>query len=248
MLVHDIEELPYKSPMISLLDDNSSSTYVSEQQSSFTTYDKEMKDGRDPTSAQPHSVSKKKHFEKVSCDLNHVCVSIASTIETPEQWIEFCENTGGLVTILNCIHDVVQEIKGRTVQVDDYFEPLLGPDDIDGFHTACSACRVLRDLCAKDTLWASAITDEIIQLNQNGTFISDLLFLLHHTDEAERISSKKAWRMRRVMKENGFYARNLKTGKQRRGKKNNNNNSNNRSGRFIFVSQYHCNTSLLINY
>jgi hypothetical protein len=163
-----------------------------------------------------------KYFEKVSIDLNHLSVSTASTIETPEQWKEFCQNTGGLETILNCIHDTVGEIKGRSAAVSavDHFEPLLCPDDMDGFLTACCACRVLRDLCAKDTLWASAITDEIIQLNQKkkGAIISDLVFLLCHTNEVERLYSRKAWRMRRSMKRNGFYTSNLKSRKQRRGK------------------------------
>jgi hypothetical protein len=217
-LMNDIEEVPYEPSMISDYDDDTSHTCISSQE-----YQSIKKKQKERTNEQAHVVPYKRlneYFEKVSMDLNHLSVSIASTIESPEQWIEFCQNTGGLETILNCIHDTVEEIKGRSIPI-NHFEPLLCPDDMNGFRTACCACRVLRDLCAKDTMWASAITDEILELNQkngNATIFSDLVFLLRHTNEAERIYSQRAWRMRRIMKRNGFYTSNLKSRKERRGK------------------------------
>lgn len=219
-LLSDIEKISYKSPdIIHEMDDSTYHSFPSSIEYNVNedniNNNKEVKNN-EPTNAPYNRVSQ--HFQKVSPDLNHLSVSIASTIETPEQWREFCQNTGGLETILSCIHDTVEEIKGRSVVPMNDFEPLLYPDDVDGFRTACCACRVLRDLCAKDTLWASAITDEIIQLNKrNGTtVVSDLVFLLRHTNEAERIYSKKAWRIRRLMKKHGYYTSNLKSRKERR--------------------------------
>lgn len=208
-LFQNIEELPCKSPMIYNMNGTSSSLASMPENFKHSKSSTISSDQQNVPSSSPHE-----HFEKVSYDLSHLSISIASAIESPEQWTEFCDNTGGLENILKGIHAVVDEIQGRSI--DATFEPLLCPDEIGGFHTACCACRVLRDLCAKDTLWASAITDEILRWNRDGTIISDLVFLLRHTDEAERIYSKKAWRMRRMMKKNRFYAPHLKTRKQRR--------------------------------
>ncbi len=157
------------------------------------------------------------HLARLSGDRNELAVSIASTIETPEQWVEFCENVGGLEPILQCIHNVAEEIKqGRANE--EEIDDMLSLKSVDKFSTACAACKVLRDLCAKDQYWASAITDDILTLNKSGTIISDLVLLLKHANEAERLYSKKAWRQRSRLRKQGVYSTVArKTRKQRRG-------------------------------
>jgi hypothetical protein len=175
------------------------------------------------TQARDEKMTESRHFEnlleveKVSDDQAELALSIASTIETPEQWIEFCENVGGLKPILQFIHSVAEEIKsGRPNEKDGIH--LLKPEDLDRFSTACSSCKTLRDLCAKDQYWASAITDEILALNESGTIVSDLVLLLKNANEAERISSRKAWRRRRRLRKKSIYSAVRKTRTQRRGK------------------------------
>ena len=168
-----------------------------------------------------------RRMEKVSTDQAQLAVSIASTIETPQQWVEFCENVGGLKPILQCIHNVAEEINvGRATATDDEYmntvrgdsDPLSTPGDVNRFSVACSACKVLRDLLSKDQYWASAITDDILKLNQDGTIIADLVLLMSHANEAERLNTKKVWRKRRKLRRQGNSSTMMKTRKQRRGK------------------------------
>ena len=164
------------------------------------------------------TLARTQHNERISRDLSYMALSVASTIETAEQWKEFCQDVGGLKPILQCIHNVAEEIKhGRATEVES--DHLLSNIEENRFSTACSACRILRDLCGKDSNWASAITDDIIRLNKDGTIIADLVMLLRHANEAERIYSREVWRKRRKLRALGILSINLKTRKQRRGKK-----------------------------
>jgi hypothetical protein len=212
-----IEILPHKSPMIFDIDAMTSApddlpAAKNRKQSKLS---RKTLMGNDLRTDTVSHLEDPQHIARVSGDQTQLAVSIASTIETPEQWVEFCEDVGGLKPILQCIHNVAEEIKqGHATEIES--DDLLPLHNVDRFSTACSACKVLRDLCAKDQYWASAITYDILT---SGTIVSDLVLLLKHANEAERIYSKKAWRQSCRFRTQGIYSTVRKTGKQRRGKK-----------------------------
>lgn len=153
-----------------------------------------------------HPKQKDTHSARVSTDLGLLAVETALTIDTTEQWLEFSGNTGGLQPIVQCIHDIAEEIRGNSGQ--DSSCDVLSSDNMNKFHAACSACKSLRDLCSKDKNWSAAITEELLVLNKDCTFISDLVLFLSHANEAERFSNRQS------LRKGGVHP---KTRKQRRG-------------------------------
>ena len=191
-----IEILPHKSPMIFDIDAMTSApddlpAAKNRKQSKLS---RKTLMGNDLRTDTVSHLEDPQHIARVSGDQTQLAVSIASTIETPEHGGEVCE--------------------GHATEIES--DDLLPLHNVDRFSTACSACKVLRDLCAKDQYWASAITYDILT---SGTIVSDLVLLLKHANEAERIYSKKAWRQSCRFRTQGIYSTVRKTGKQRRGKK-----------------------------
>ncbi len=200
---HDIEILPHASPMHLDLGDGED-TIMYEQT-------------LDATKNDSNSIRQRHGYQHQQFD--QMALSIASNIETPKQWIEFCENEGGLEPIHRIIHGVAEEIRqGYAIDIESDNEVLYNLERRENaFQSACTACRVLRDLCSKDENWASAITDDILTLNCHDGIISDLVTLLRHANESEMFHSRKVMRKRRELRAMGIKIKNIKTRRERRG-------------------------------
>jgi len=129
------------------------------------------------------------YFERISRDMRHLAVSIASSIETVDQWRTFCQQgNGGLMPLLECIREGARYINlqknqqqqssgstSRNTKQDSYFSSSssyqLGGSAAfleqheESFMAACSACRALRDLCAVSPELSAVITDGILRAN-----------------------------------------------------------------------------------
>ena len=89
------------------------------------------------------------HTDRIERDIRMLAVSIASTVDTAEQWRTFCNDGGGILPLLKCIREAAKEIEeGSIVDPDDEnYETMLAMTE-ETLATACSACKTLRDLCA----------------------------------------------------------------------------------------------------
>ena len=160
------------------------------------------------------------HLERMDVDIRHLCLSVAGNIDNQEQWKEFFDNSQGqgLKSILQCVKNVANEIR---MGIDVY-------DDIDNanmldretrrenaFVAACSAVKVLRDLCSIDQNWAAFITDEILVLESkianneskvagSSSFLEDISIMLQYANEADMVYSKNLFRFRRELKARGI--------------------------------------------
>lgn len=112
------------------------------------------------------------YFERISRDMRHLAVSIASSIEDVDQWRTFCqEGNGGLMPLLECIREGARFINLQK----QFLAQKRGPSNMEGgifleqheetFMAACSACRALRDLCAVSPELSAVITDGILRAN-----------------------------------------------------------------------------------
>ena len=111
------------------------------------------------------------YFDRISRDMRHLAVSIASSIEDVDQWRTFCqEGNGGLMPLLECIREGARYIalqkqflakkKAFSAEGGMFLE-----QQEETFMAACSACRALRDLCAISPELSAVITDGILRAN-----------------------------------------------------------------------------------
>ncbi len=222
---HDIEFLPHTSPMhLDLGDMENTMMYEqvldnTKKNEAHSIRQEHHKHHRHHHHPPPNRTSNDNTILAARPQFDQMALSIASNIETPEQWIEFCENEGGLEPIHRLIHIVAEEIRqGNAIDIESDYEVLYNLERRENaFQSACTACRVLRDLCSKDENWASAITDDILTLNCDDGIILDLVTLLRHANESEMFHSRKVMRKRRELRAMGIKIKNIKTRRERRG-------------------------------
>lgn len=198
-LLNDIEILPAMSPMLLCLGTKEKNKHYDVVHSNIS--------------------KQKQHFRKKwnipEQQFTQMALSIASNIETPEQWVEFCNNEGGLRKICGAIHTSAEEINQNP---SDFADLNVVESRERTFQNACSACRILRDLCSRDQNWSSVITDELIVMNNSDGIISDLLTVLRYSSDAEIFYTRKVLWKRQKLRKAGVRIKNIKSRKERRGK------------------------------
>lgn len=181
-----------------------------------------------PKHEMPQSsyITGEKYNSRISKDLSHLSLSIAQTIETPQQWTEFVQNGGGLAPIIQCIRDAVDEIKkGQAPDVEGVELYAYDQRMENSFQAACNACKVLRDLCSRDANWAAVITDELLHFHHqrihdsetNQGVLDDLVSLLQYTNEGGLWYTRNIWKKRRELRANGIRIKSGYTRQRRKG-------------------------------
>lgn len=151
-------------------------------------------------------LSDPQHLGRIDLDMRRLATSIASTIETEEQWKTFCEDGGGVLPLLECIRDGAREIRQGLVMDDLYDESVVGVviEKPNAFEHACRASKALRDLCAISKSMSAIITDGILRTNafwsktqsvkkgfiskeENSGLIVDLVSLLRYASDADKL-------------------------------------------------------------
>jgi len=141
--------------------------------------------------------------ERISRDIRHLAVRIASTIESPEQLTQFCQENGGFKPLFECIHEGALLFNGNSYDLADYTrvpsKEILTKEKLEKeeiFSAASSACKALRDLSNLSQDVASVLTDSALQMNitkeNKGeiTLIDDLVSLLRYVNKYEKASQR----------------------------------------------------------
>jgi hypothetical protein len=147
--------------------------------------------------------------------MQHLAVSIASNVDSTDKWRLFCDDGGGLSPLLECIREGANSVaEGRQTEVDADGNVLVDdlmqipPQEEESFLAACTACRALRDICALSPSISAVITEGILRAdaasamkvpNSNpeakaclsGGYISNLVTLLRHANEAEVLQTRR---------------------------------------------------------
>lgn len=151
-------------------------------------------------------LSNPQHISRIELDMRLLSVSIASSIETIEEWTEFCKDGGGILPLLECIRDGAKEIRQGPISIrgDRYDEnviSLVEQREV-AFEAACKATKALRDLCVISKPFSAVVTDSILRVDsvwaqkksKNGKdeslrngIISDLSILLKHSADADKL-------------------------------------------------------------
>ena len=153
------------------------------------------------------------HHDRIRRDIRHLAVRIASTIESPEQWTEFCNENGGFEPLFECIQESAFSMNFNSYDLADYtrsttdftktnnkqhyFESYMkqnkGIMEKEEIYTAsCTACKALRDLCALSPDVAAVVTDNFIKFDQQmelkneRTLFCDLVILLKYNSDYEK--------------------------------------------------------------
>mmetsp|Transcript_22869 Transcript_22869/g.34880 ORF Transcript_22869/g.34880 Transcript_22869/m.34880 type:complete len:765 (+) Transcript_22869:108-2402(+) len=177
----------------------------------------------------------KRHIARIDIDMGRLAVSVASTIETEEEWKIFTDDGGGALPIFECIRVGAREVRQGAIDniSDESMLSLVEQQDA-AFEAASSACKVLRDLCAiskplsavitdnilrADTVWAEPIKSENFlksdEIKLSNGLISDLVILLRYSIEGDRLYSLDQYTKGSKI----FRGRGLKILRQRRQKK-----------------------------
>jgi hypothetical protein len=186
---------------------------------------------RQHPSLRPLPLSPSTYLQRMNRDIERLSVSIASGVDSAEKWKEFCTNGGGVSSLLQCIHSAADELELEYAQgVDSY--SVDGPMERreEAFSMVGSTCKVLRNLCARDSNWAAMVTDDILKADQtclskskenveHQRIITDLVRILKYANEADLFYSRKGSRKaRRKMRDTGYSIKQFGTRRQRRGK------------------------------
>ncbi|KAL3938834.1 MAG: hypothetical protein SGBAC_006335 [Bacillariaceae sp.] len=140
-------------------------------------------------------LSKPEHYQdRIGRDLRQVAVSIATSVNSVEEWVNVCQEMqpyGGLAPLIDCIVEGASMVrlkhkKNRRL-VDD---PLVEQEE--AFAAASTACRALRDLCALNSDLASVITDGLLRANaglihregSSSSLLQDLVTLLQYAHDS----------------------------------------------------------------
>lgn len=146
------------------------------------------------------------HIDRIERDMRMLAISIASTVDTAEQWRIFCNDGGGVLPILKCIREAAREIEQGDFTYDpndDNYETMLALTE-ETLSAACSACKTLRDLCAINKAFSSVLTDAILKADaawsvsvpnkdkngrecSSGGLISDFVTILRHANDADKL-------------------------------------------------------------
>jgi hypothetical protein len=232
-IMDGVEILPNSAPMLDILsmkktedtEGISSSLNTEATKDLLKTYNHLRTEQDMHTSSS--NLAGQKYNARISKDLCHLSLSIAQSIETPQEWVEFVQNGGGLAPIIQCIHDVVNDIKkGQAPDIEGVELYTYDQRKENSFQAACNACRVLRDLCSKNANWAAVITDELLHFHHKGKgeskttqgVLDDLVSLLKHTNEGGLWYTRKIWKKRRELRANGIRIKSGYTRQRRKGK------------------------------
>uniref|UniRef100_A0A7S4AE78 PNPLA domain-containing protein n=1 Tax=Pseudo-nitzschia australis TaxID=44445 RepID=A0A7S4AE78_9STRA len=145
-------------------------------------------------------LSRAEHYEgRIGRDMRHLSVSIASCIDSVEEWQLFCQQTtGGLEPLIECIREGAKSIRegsasSKSTSDHQYLTSSTYSSGFsnkeENFQAASGACRAIRDLCALSLDLASVITDGLLRANaaykEKGeyTLMDDLCTILRHDDE-----------------------------------------------------------------
>jgi hypothetical protein len=160
------------------------------------------------------SLSRAEHYNgRIGRDMRHLAVSIASCIDSVEEWQLFCQqSTGGLEPLIECIREGAESIRegsspSSTQQQQQPFSDDTAIDSSssssaynykkgltrteENFQVASSACRALRDLSGLSQDLAAVITDGVLRANasymSNGdeqySLMDDMCTILRQSDE-----------------------------------------------------------------
>jgi hypothetical protein len=152
--------------------------------------------------------------DRISRDLRHLAVSIASSVEDVSQWRLFCQEKGGIIPLLECVREGARALQEQE-QLQKDSSPAASSSawatDEESFLVACSACRAIRDICAISPEVAVVITDCILRANtawltEGHSLMSDFVTLLQHGedfDEEERSSRRRWYSLRRKANNDG---------------------------------------------
>ena len=155
-------------------------------------------------------LSEPEHIARIEMDMKRLSVSIASGVESLDQWKAFCEDGGGVMPLLECIRDGAREARDGPISIreDAHDESVIGlvEEREAAFEVACKACKTLRDLCVISKPFSAVITDSILRADSfwatrtthndsegqklSGGVISDLATLLKHSADADKLYSR----------------------------------------------------------
>lgn len=153
--------------------------------------------------------------DRISRDMRHLAVSIASSVEDVSQWRLFCQEKGGILPLLESIKSGASALREQEKLQRD---PSLPPSsaaawatDEESFLVASSACRAIRDICAISPEVAVVITDCILRVNaawlkEGHSLMADFVTLLQHGqdfEEEERSARRRWYSLRRRSNQNG---------------------------------------------
>ena len=144
------------------------------------------------TAVSDMPLSRSEHYsDRIDRDKRLLAIGITESVDEPWQWRRFCEEKGGIKSLLKTIQNganfVQHEQQGAEflLLMEEYEETFLA---------ACNACRALRDLCSISDDVRAVITDEILRGNAasgNNALINDFASLLRHADEAEVLYNRR---------------------------------------------------------
>eukprot|EP00529_Nitzschia_sp_RCC80_P003796 CAMPEP_0113439596 /NCGR_PEP_ID=MMETSP0014_2-20120614/120_1 /TAXON_ID=2857 /ORGANISM="Nitzschia sp." /LENGTH=1044 /DNA_ID=CAMNT_0000330357 /DNA_START=121 /DNA_END=3255 /DNA_ORIENTATION=- /assembly_acc=CAM_ASM_000159 len=149
-------------------------------------------------------LSRKEHYEdRIGRDLRLLAVSIASSVDSVDEWRVYCQqSTGGIMPLVECIRVGARSIRqGGELKQQPGFDD-LGSGPISGrkeecFLAAVSTCRALRDLCALSLELGAVITDDLLRANiasrskGDPSLMDDLCTLLCYADDLGDITPKR---------------------------------------------------------
>ena len=201
------------------------------------------------TRPPPLPLSSDATLDEINRKIQRLSVSIASGADSAEKWNDFCSNTGGVSSLLHCIRCASRELEecsrlgggqgmqegARTSPTRKHFRDREGVGRMEkqqeAFAKVSATCKVLRNVCSRDSNWAAMITDDILRADQSlrstldesgQTFhpniIEDLLKVLNSIKEVDIFFSRKLSRTaRRNLRNTGFSIKRFGTRRQRLG-------------------------------
>lgn len=132
-------------------------------------------------------LSQPEHYsERIDRDKRLLAIGIAESVDEPWQWRRFCDEKGGIKSLLKTIQNGANYFVKNDQQGSEFL--LLLEEYEETFLAACNACRALRDLCAISDDVRAVMTDEILRANAasgNNALMKDFSSLLRHADEAD---------------------------------------------------------------
>jgi predicted acylesterase/phospholipase RssA len=143
------------------------------------------------TSTIPWNTTSNFYQERIGRDLRQLAVSVASSIETVDQWREFCRERGGIYPLVASIQEGAAAVRRMNVTTNArHFA-----EQEDALQLASAASRSLRDLSALSLELAAVITDGLLRANAAWNLLPDLVLLLQHAQSYQHEPRRRqnAW-------------------------------------------------------
>jgi Patatin-like phospholipase len=161
---------------------------------------KRTKESKDRQSDNLPQLSRQDHYEdRIGRDMRLIAVSIASSINSVDEWRLYCQqSTGGIIPLVECIRTGARSIREGGDLTQPGFDNLGAvPRKEESFLAAVSTCRALRDLCALSLDLAAVITDDLLRANAasrskgDPSLLDDLCTILAYADDLGDITPKR---------------------------------------------------------